>query len=207
MSDLDYEELLGKVLDETSNKEVSEDRFQIPKADIFYEGNRTIIKNFDKICDTINRDPDTVLKYLLKSVGTAGEREDSRVVFQGKIPAGQIQSKLEDYIETHVICSECGRPDTHLVKKDRTTLIRCDACGAFRSVKARKGKVTHSKEDKLEEGKTIEVFIKDIGKKGDGVGYYKNYTVFVPGAVKGSKVKTRIKKISGSIAFGKLIES
>jgi translation initiation factor 2 beta subunit (eIF-2beta)/eIF-5 len=29
-------------------KEVFEDRFKLPKAEIFYEGNTTVIKNFDK---------------------------------------------------------------------------------------------------------------------------------------------------------------
>ena len=205
MSEIDYKKLLNKVIDETSNIESSGDRFKIPKAEIFYEGNRTVIKNFDKISNIINRDPEIILKYLLKSVGTAGEREGGRVVFQGKIPAHQIQEKLKNYIETHVLCSECGRPDTHLVKKGRATLLRCDACGAFRSVKAVKSRDFHKDEDKLEEGKVVELTIKDIGKKGDGVAYYNKYTIFVNGAVKGSTVKVRINKISGNIAFGNVV--
>jgi translation initiation factor 2 subunit 2 len=205
MSDINYDELLNKVIDETSNVESTGERFKLPKAEIFYEGNRTVIKNFDKIASVINRDPDVILKFLLKSVGTAGEIEGSRVVFQGKIPAYHVQDKLKEYIENQVLCSECGRPDTHIVKKGRNTMLRCDACGAIRSVNAVKTRDFSKDEDKLEEGKVVEVTIKDIGKKGDGVAYYNRFTIFVNGAVKGSTVKVRVNKISGNIAFANVV--
>lgn len=204
MSDLDYKKLLNKILS-TSNKKVVEDRFKMPKAEIFYEGNTTVIKNFDKISNTINREPKLILKFLLGGVGTAGEQEGIRVVFQGKIPSRQIQDKLKEYVDSFVICSECSRPDTHLVKKGRTTLIRCDACGAFRSVKSRKKKTVQTQDKKLQEGMIYDLTIKDIGRKGDGVAYFDKYVVYVSGAVKGSTVKVKIEKISGTVAFGQIL--
>lgn len=205
MSNLDYKNLLDKILS-TSDKKVVEDRFKMPKAEIFYEGNTTVIKNFDKISNTINREPKLILKFLLGGVGTAGEQEGSRVVFQGKISSRQIQDKLKEYIDAFVICSECGRPDTHLVKKGRATLIRCDACGAFRSVKSRKKKIVHTQDKTLQEGRIYDLTIKDIGRKGDGVAYFDKYVVYVSGAVKGSTVKVKIEKISGTVAFGQILE-
>ncbi len=83
----------------TNKKELAEDRFKIPKADIFYEGNTTVIKNFDKISDAVNRDPDLILKFLLGGLGTAGEIVGPRVVFQGKIPTKNIQDQIKDYID------------------------------------------------------------------------------------------------------------
>ena len=207
MSDLDYKKLLKKVIDSTPKKEVIEDRFKLPKAEIFYEGNTTVIKNFDKISDAVNREPDLILKFLLGGLGTAGELEGSRIVFQGKIPAKSIQDKLKEYIDTFVICSECNRPDTHLVKEGRTMLIRCDACGAFRSVKSRKKKVVMQPSEVLKEGMTYDLTIKDIGKKGDGISYFDKYIIYVAGAIKGSTVKVKIEKISGTVAFGQIIEA
>lgn len=206
MSDLDYKKLLKKVIDSTPKKEVIEDRFKLPKAEIFYEGNTTVIKNFDKISDAVNRESDLILKFLLGGLGTAGELDGSRIVFQGKIPAKSIQDKLKEYIDAYVICSECNRPDTHLVKQGRTTLIRCDACGAFRSVKSRKKKVVQQPSETLKEGMTYDLTIKDIGKKGDGIAYFDKYIVYVAGAVKGSSVKVKIGKISGTVAFGQIAE-
>ena len=202
MSDLDYRKLLKKVQENTSTREFVEDRFKVPKAEIFYEGNTTFIKNFDKISDAVNRDSDHILKFLLGGLGTSGEILSSRVVFQGKIPAKQIQDKLKDYIDTYVMCSECNRPDTHLVKQGRTTLVRCDACGAFRSVKSRRKKTIQQPSETLKEGMTYDLTIKDVGRKGDGVAYFDKYIVYVPGAVKGSMIKVKIEKISGTVAFG-----
>jgi len=48
--------------------------------------------------------------------------------------------------------------------------------------------------------------IKDIGKKGDGIAYFDKYTIYVSGAVKGSTVKVKIEKISGTVAFGHIVE-
>jgi translation initiation factor 2 subunit 2 len=206
MSDQDYRKLLKNVLEDTSAKRVVEDRFKLPKIEIFYEGNTTVIKNFDKISDAVNRDPQLILKFLLGGVGTAGEMEGGRVVFQGKILAKQIQDKLKDYIDTYVMCSECNRPDTHLVKQGRNLLIRCDACGAFRSVKSKKKKVVQQPSEALKEGEIYELTIKDIGRKGDGVAYFDKYVVYVPGAVKGSTAKVKIEKISGTVAFGQIAE-
>jgi translation initiation factor 2 subunit 2 len=206
MSDLDYKKLLKRVLDDTSTKKIVEDRFKLPKAEIFYEGNTTVIKNFDRISDAVNRDSDLILKFLLGAVGTAGEMEGGRVVFQGKIPAKQIQDKLKEYIDTYVMCSECNRPDTHLVKQGRTILIRCDACGAFRSVKSKKKKTLQQPTETLKEGTVYDLTIKDIGKKGDGVAYFDKYIVYVPGAIKGSTMKVKIEKISGTVAFGQVVE-
>jgi len=204
MPDLDYKNLLKRVVDSTPKREVEEDRFKLPKAEIFYEGNTTVIKNFDKISDAINREPDLVLKFLLGGLGTAGEMSGPRAVFQGKIPARSIQDKIKDYIDTYVMCSECNRPDTHLVKKGRQTLIRCDACGAFRSVKSRKKKTVQKPSESLKEGMTLELTIKDIGRKGDGIAYHDKYIVYVSGAVKGTNVKVKIEKISGTVAFARI---
>lgn len=208
MSEFDYDDLLKKVQKSTFKK-VEGERFKVPKADVFFEGNTTVIKNFDKIASTINREPEQLLKFLLGNLGTAGEIVGGRAVFQGKLPPKNIQDKLEEYIDIYVICSECNRPDTHMVKKDRTLLIRCDACGAFHAVGSIKKHASAPKtlDETLKEGNVYELTIKDIGKRGDGVAFMGKYIVYVPGAVKGSTVKVKIDKISGTMAFGRLAES
>ncbi|MEM0466863.1 MAG: translation initiation factor IF-2 subunit beta [Candidatus Thermoplasmatota archaeon] len=207
MSDMDYLSLLKRVQSIASTKTVDDERLKIPKADIFYEGNTTVIKNFDKIIDIINRDADHLLKFLLGNVGTAGELDGGRVIFQGKIPVKTIQDKINEYIDMFVICSECNRPDTHLLKKGRTLMIRCDACGAFRSIGSlKKKKVTTTSQELIKEGMVYELTIKDIGKRGDGVAFLEKYIIYVPGAIKGSTVKVKIEKISGTMAFGQIVQ-
>lgn len=205
MEDLSYKKLLKKVINESSTESVIQERFKLPSIEVFYEGNTTVLKNFDKISQTVNREAEQILKFFLGGLGTAGEIDGGRVVFQGRIPLRNIQNKMKDYINLYVMCSECNRPDTHLVKKGRTILIRCDACGAFRSVKSMKRKVMIQPADMLREGKVYDLTIKDIGKKGDGVAFFDKYVVYVPGAIKGSTVKVKIVKISGTVAFGQVV--
>jgi translation initiation factor 2 subunit 2 len=206
MTDLDYTNLLKRVHSVTSSKRIDDDRFKVPKVDVFYEGNTTVLKNFDKIIDVLNRDADHFLKFLLGSVGTAGEISSGRVIFQGKIPIRTIQDRLDEYVITYVICSECNRPDTHLIKKDRTLLIRCDACGAFRPIGSMKKRKTVVPREVFKEGEVYELTIKDIGKRGDGVAFFDKYVVYVPGATKGAIVKVKIEKISGTVAFGRIAQ-
>ena len=48
----------------------------------------------------------------------------------------------------------------------------------------------------------MEVFISDVGKKGDGIGKFMDYLVIVPGTVKGATVHAKITNISAKTAFG-----
>jgi len=207
MVDLDYSKLLKRVHDATAHDQGPEERFKIPKFDVFYEGNTTVIRNYDKVVDVLNRDPDHLLKFLLGNVGTAGEIQgNNRAIFQGKIPARMLQDRLEDYVNSFVICSECGRPDTNLIKKGRTLLIRCDACGAFHAIGAINKKAKKSTTKILREGDVLEVGIQDIGKRGDGVAYVDKYVIYVTGAMKGALLKIKIDKISGTMAFASIVE-
>ncbi|MBW1677292.1 MAG: hypothetical protein JRJ79_11975 [Deltaproteobacteria bacterium] len=53
----DYEALLKRARDNLSDIISEHQRFQIPVADVIYEGKLTIIRNFIEICDTLNREP------------------------------------------------------------------------------------------------------------------------------------------------------
>jgi translation initiation factor 2 subunit 2 len=140
MTTYDYEELLNRSMESLPEDLTSKERFQMPEGDVFHEGNTTIIRNFLDITDQVGRDPQHMLTYLLKELGTAGELDNERAIFQGKISTGKVQERIDAYVNTFVVCRECGRPDTNLTKKNRTLLLKCEACGAMHPVKARKGR-------------------------------------------------------------------
>ena len=50
------------------------------------------------------------------------------------------------------------------------------------------------------------VDIIDQGYEGEGIAKINDFTVFVPGAIKGEKVKILIVKVNTSYAFGKIVE-
>ncbi len=203
MSLRSYEDLLKRAKTNLPKTVEAHERFQIPLADIQVEGKTTILRNFVEICETIRRPPDQVLAYLLREIGTAGVLEDRRVVFKGKVTANQVQERIQGYVENYVLCSECTRPDTKLIKEDRVAILECEACGARRSVKAIK-KQAKVEEVALEEGKVYELMIQDIGRKGDGIAKKDRYIIYVPGTTKGTVAKVYIEKITGTVAFGHL---
>src|SRR3989337_399620 len=136
MAGLSYDALLQRAKKALPDALSSGERFQIPEADIVVEGKTTILRNFLDIAEAIRRDPTMVLTYLLRELGTAGAQDGRRVVFKGKGTAAQVADRVKSYVDTYVMCQECGRPDTRLVKEDRVAMLECDACGARRPVKS-----------------------------------------------------------------------
>nr|WP_321496651.1 translation initiation factor IF-2 subunit beta [uncultured Methanolobus sp.] len=200
----DYEALLDRAIANLPDMETTDARFVIPEPKIMVEGKTTILDNFNNIADVLNREPDHVMKYLTREMGTAGKIEGLRAVFQGRFSKEQIQSNIEAYVEEFVMCSECGRPDTQLTKMDRVLVLKCAACGAHRPVKKRRASAP-VKQDSIEEGKEYDVRIDAVGSKGDGIAKVDKFTIFVPGAAKGETLKVRIKRISGTLAFSEKV--
>ena len=201
MTDDDYLSLLDRAKNCLPETIENHERFSLPEIDILQEGKITVVRNFIDITNKLRRDPKHVLQYLLRELGTPGDIEERRAVLKAKLSTAQISERIQEYTDTFVICSECGLPDTHMNKEGRTLVLECEACGARRPVNAKKG----SKSDAatgLKAGDIVELFIHDVGKKGDGIGKFENHIVVVPGTVKGARVKAKITNISGQTAFG-----
>ena len=134
---MNYEDLLEKGIKELPKDSLKKERFEIPKAEGHIEGNKTIIANFVGIANTLRRDPDHLLKFLLRELAAPGQIKDKRLILGRKISSNQINEKVELYAKTFVICQECGKPDTQIYKEGRVNVIRCSACGARHSVKTK----------------------------------------------------------------------
>ena len=201
----DYEALLKRARDNLPDIISDHQRFQIPKAEVINEGKLTIIRNFVEICNTLNREPEHVLAFLLRELGTSGNMEGRRVIFKGRILESRINERIEEYAYTYVICSECGRPDTVLGKEGRTLILKCTACGAHRPVKVRKTTHVAKEETGIKVGDVYELPILSMGRQGDGIARKDNFVIFVPGTRKGNVYKIKIEKVSKNTAFGKVV--
>jgi len=130
-----YEQLLDRALDQIPRTVFESARFQIPEAEVAIVGNRTIIRNFKGIATAINREPDHLMKYLLRELGAAGEVQGMQAVFQGKFSRTIVDERIRRYVEEFVLCRECKKPDTKLERRGRIYMLRCEACGARTSVR------------------------------------------------------------------------
>ncbi len=133
----EYEKLVENAyahLPETVSKE---ERFIIPKIRGHIQGNRTVISNFYQIADMLGRKPQHLLKFILKELAAPGELKKNGVILGSKIPAMRINEKIERYVELFVLCKECKKPDTKLLKEGNFVFMKCMACGAKQSVQAK----------------------------------------------------------------------
>ena len=202
----DYSALLKRARAKVPATVGTGERFVMPVADVQQEGKTTIVRNLGEVLDKLNRAQDHLVPILLRELGSAGAYEGGRLVLQGKHTEDAIQTRLGKYVETYVICGECGRPDTHLMKEDRTTIVKCDACGAHRPVKGSAKKMVVVKpEDAVVEGKIYEVMCEDRGQRGDGIARRDRFTIFVKGGEKGKVYHVKIQKVTGTLAFADIV--
>ncbi len=62
--------------------------------------------------------------------------EGQRAILQGKFTHYLINERIEDYVDKYVICHECNRPDTRIIREGRIFLLKCAACGATAPLKS-----------------------------------------------------------------------
>jgi len=133
----EYEKLLDEAYKKIKPLESKTKRFEIPKIKGHFEGRKTILTNFFQIVSYLRRKPEHFQKFLLKELAASGQIEGDRLILNIKVPSTKINQKIEQYAKEFVLCKECGKPDTELIKEDRLTFIHCLACGAKHSVRGK----------------------------------------------------------------------
>jgi len=110
-------------------------RFEVPKAVVQNQGRQTFVKNFNDITKALRRDPQHLARYLFKELAVPGSFSQE-LSLQGKFSVDFINKKIDAYTKEFVICEECGKPDTNLIKTDRLFTMKCEACGARKPVRS-----------------------------------------------------------------------
>lgn len=132
-----YEELLERAQSNLPKKTHSKERFEIPKAISRIEGNKTTITNFIQLANAIHREPKHLLKYLQRELATPGNIDNQRLVLGRKINSILINEKIAKYVKEFVLCPDCNRPDTKIIKEERVLILKCTACGAKHPIKSK----------------------------------------------------------------------
>jgi len=131
---MNYEELLERAKKHMPSEVSARKRFEMPQVKSFIEGNRTIITNFTNMADYLNRDPQHMLKFILRELATSGNIEGTRAIFNGKFYLKRLQEKFELYVKEFIQCRECKSHDTQISKKDSFAILKCMACQATRTL-------------------------------------------------------------------------
>ncbi len=127
----EYNQLLDRAFANMPERKTSGERFECPVADLFVEGNKTTVRNFDFVCSKLRREPAELSKYLFKELAVPGTVGGGKLVLQGKFMAKVVNDRIQTYCQSSVICKQCGKPDTHIEAADRhVRMLVCEACGA-----------------------------------------------------------------------------
>lgn len=136
--ELDYATLLKRGREHMPASVYEKERLEIPKARGHLQGNKTIISNFSEIASMLRRQPEHLLKYILKELAAPGDVNRSGLLIIGsKISAQRINEKIKQYTHEFVFCPTCGKPDTDLKKEGDYTFLVCSACGTKTTVKSK----------------------------------------------------------------------
>ncbi|MHA2365986.1 MAG: translation initiation factor IF-2 subunit beta [Candidatus Hodarchaeales archaeon] len=131
----DYLVLLKQARENLPESTKQKSRFELPKIESFIEGNRTIIPNWKEVARQIRRD-EHFAKLMARELATSYEKDKAgRLAFAGKFHNMALNKHLSDYVRQYVICNECHKPDTGLIRDGRMLILVCEACGARHSVK------------------------------------------------------------------------
>ena len=134
----DYTKLLQEARKNLPEHVFQKERFEIPKVMGHIQGNRTVVSNFLQIAGFLGREPENMLKFVLRELATPGEIKKSGSVIVGtKVPASRINEKIKQYANHYVFCYECGKPDTKIEKEGNFSFMKCMACGARHSIKSK----------------------------------------------------------------------
>ncbi len=133
---LEYNQMLDNLFVKLPPKKSTGERFEPPVADILMQGNKTVIRNFDVICQKLRRKPEEMSKFLFKELATRGNVASGRLTLDTKVPLRVLNEKLTYYLDQCVLCRECGKPDTHIVYAAPVNTLVCEACGASRPIRA-----------------------------------------------------------------------
>jgi translation initiation factor 2 subunit 2 len=127
----DYDALLDRVWKGLPEKLKKHDRFEMPQADAFIEGNVTIIRNFNEISLSLRRAPDQIIKFISKELAAPAAIDGTRAIIQRKLKKQVVDDKILAYAKEFVLCHECNRPDTKITELEGQKIIKCEACGGW----------------------------------------------------------------------------
>ena len=104
---------------------------------------KSYITNFMIFCNSINREPEHVKKFLIKDMntdisfireGNIDSDEDTGLKFNNLFRSNQIMNSITNYMKLYVLCELCKSGETNIVKIERINYIQCDNCKAHRAL-------------------------------------------------------------------------
>ena len=112
---------------------------------------RTSWVNLETVAQALNRDIESLFKYVLSELGIEGTiGGDNQANFKARITQTVIEKVLTKYINDYVRCPNCKSFKTILKRDQSTRLLQkyCENCKGVKTVQAIKARATAGKKKK-----------------------------------------------------------
>ena len=106
-------------------------RYKMEEVVFIREGSRFAFLNIVSICNSLERDPKELVKFLQSYFGTSFFIKDSKAfTTKNDLTKNILQEAVYNFIETNVLCKTCKNPETvkEIIKKQ--TYLKCNACSS-----------------------------------------------------------------------------
>lgn len=130
-----YEDLLDRAYSQLPEVTRVKSRFEMPQVDVFFEGNKTILRNFSQVAKILNRPEEDIQKFLTKEVGAYSIITGDRLIFSKKLFGKRIGDAVKRYAAEYVLCPQCKKPDTRFSSLEGVKILKCEACGGWKPLK------------------------------------------------------------------------
>lgn len=123
-------------------KEKNKQKKSFVKPEIVNHNRKSYITNFTKFCASINRDLESVRKFINKDMNAdtsiMGDNnfddETSGLKFNITYKSSQIMNCITNYMKEYVLCELCKSGNTEILKIDRIIYISCDSCKSQKAI-------------------------------------------------------------------------
>jgi len=111
-------------------------KLKLPPLELGKIGTRkTIWVNFEKVCHNLNRNPETVMKYVLVELGAEGNlNAEKSFIINERTQVARIERILRNYISEYVLCKNCKTYDTYTERRSKLDFLICKSCNSERSL-------------------------------------------------------------------------
>ena len=132
---MEYEKMLERLYLSRPKEALMKERFELLEPEVLQQGNKTIVKNFAAVLKQVRREQVHLLKFLTKEFATPANTEEGRLLINTRLSKVQITNAFQSYLKQYVLCSVCGKPDTHFEDRQGIKVLKCEACGAHSAIK------------------------------------------------------------------------
>jgi translation initiation factor 2 subunit 2 len=131
-----YDALLDRAYSQLPEGALTKARFEMPQVEVLMEGNKTILKNFSQVAKQFRREDAHMQKFLTKELGSYSVVSGERLIFNKKLFGKKIGDVVKKYATEYVLCPQCGKPDTAFSTLEGVKILKCEACGGWKPIKA-----------------------------------------------------------------------